>query len=53
MNDGANKLGKFSPTVDVLECLINACDQTTDEEFIYDDEQNTYISIDDARTVLA
>lgn len=51
--DGITKLNKWSPTVEVLECLINALDQQTDDEFIYDDEENTVISFEDAREVLA
>lgn len=53
MNDGATRLGKWSPTVEVLECAINALEQTTDNDFIYDDEENTMISFDDAREVIA
>ena len=53
MSDGANKLGQWSPTVEVLECAINALEQTTDNDFIYDDEENTMISFEDARKVIA
>lgn len=47
------KLSEFASTADVLECVVNALQQRTDDEFIYDDEQDTLITFDDARKVIA
>lgn len=52
MNNEATKLTKNGSAADVLECVINAMYEQTDNEFIYDDVENRYVSFDDAYKVV-
>jgi hypothetical protein len=52
MNDEMTELNEFSSAADVLECVVNAMFEMTDNEAIYDDVENRYVSFDDAYKVV-
>ena len=46
------QLTDCSPAADVLECVLNAYIQLTSNENVYDDDNDVYMSINDARKVI-
>ena len=47
------KLTEFSPTADVLECLLNAHQHNTDDCIIYDEVHTRVVTVGSVREVIA
>lgn len=45
-------LSQFSSTSEVLQCVLNAYCQLSSNEYVYDDENDTNIKVEDVQSII-